>query len=277
MKERLQPDEALRQIPGWERRSAELRTFEGGLTNRTFKVDSDGESFVLRLESEQSIHFRLDRETEARIVKNAADAGLTPELLFADHEAGITLTRFVPGEVWAAHKFEDAANIDAYAETLRKVHALPPCGVTLDAVAVIRKYAMSLAGIPAMRGVIALCERVAQEIPQSEQVVCCHNDLVASNIIETPELMFLDWEYACDNDPLYDLACTIGYHDLSNSQVRALLSAYAGGATPELHEQLQRQIRLFDAIQCLWYATRQTVAPDAKHRRRIEFLQERIV
>lgn len=272
----MQPDDALRRIPGWESRSAELRPFEGGLTNRTFKVDSEGESFVLRLESVQSMHFRLDRETEARIVKNAADAGLTPELLYADHERGITLTRFVPGEVWAAHKFEGPTNIDAFAATLRKVHALPRCGVTLDPVAVVRKYATSLAGLPEMRGVIALCERVAQEIPLSDNVVCCHNDLVASNIIETPDLMFLDWEYACDNDPLYDLACTIGYHDLTNKQVHVLLSAYAGEATGEMHEKLQRQIRLFDAIQCLWYATRQTVAPNAKHRRRVEFLQERI-
>lgn len=272
----LQPDVALRQIPGWERRPAEIREYEGGLTNRTFKVDSEGESFALRVDSEQSILFRLDRETETRIVRHAAAAGLTPELVYSDPQAGIALTRFVQGEVWAKHKFEDIRNIEKFAAGLRAVHALPLSGVVLDPVAVVHKYATSLAGVAEMRGIISLCEQVAHEVPLTGPLVCAHNDLVASNIIETPDLMFLDWEYACDNDPLYDLACTIAYHDLTNLQVSALLTAYAGSNTPELQEKLRRQIRLFDAIQCLWYATRQMVAPDAKHRRRIEFLHQRI-
>jgi len=159
---------------------------------------------------------------------------------------------------------------------LRKVHALPLCGVELDPVAVIEKYGESLVGVAEMRGVIALCGRVAAEIPLIGDLACCHNDIVASNIIETPDLMLLDWEYACDNDPFYDLACTIAYHDLTNKQVDRLLGSYTGATSPEVVEKLQRQIRLFDAIQCLWYATRQAVAPDAQHRRRIEFLQERI-
>lgn len=276
MTELLEPEDALVRIPGWEDRKASIRVLEGGLTNRTFKVDSEGGSFVLRLDSEQSIHFRLDRETEARIVRNAAAAGLAPEVLFSDPHAGITLTCFVRGEIWAKHKFEDPTNMENFAAMLRRVHDLPVCGVTLDSVAVIEKYGESLASVPEMRGVISLCKRVAEEIPASEQVVCCHNDIVASNIIETPALMLLDWEYACDNDPFYDLACVIAYHDLRNKQVDRLLAAYAGATSAELVEKLQRQIRLFDAIQCLWYATRQLVAPTAMHRRRIEFLQERI-
>ena len=272
----LTPEDALSRIPGWKNRAATVQELEGGLTNRTYKVDSEGESFALRLDSEQSIHFRLDRETEARIIRNAAAAGLTADVLYADPQAGISLSRFVPGEIWSRQKFEDNDNIDAFASLLRKVHELPLCGVPLEPVAVVQKYAESLAGVDELRGVVALCQRVASEIPVSQKLSCCHNDIVASNIIATPDLMLLDWEYACDNDPLYDLACTIGYHDLSDTQARYLLSAYAGGATPELYENLQTQMLLFDAIQALWYATRQLVAPDAKHRRRIEFLQARM-
>ena len=42
-------------------------------------------------------------------------------------------------------------------------------------------------------------------VPPPRAPCCCHNDLVVGNIIAAPEIRFLDWEYACDNDPFFDL------------------------------------------------------------------------
>jgi thiamine kinase-like enzyme len=99
---------------------------------------------------------------------------------------------------------------------------------------------------------------------------------VAANIIGSRALKLIDWEYARDNDPLFDLASAIGFHNLDDARQQMLLSAYAGGADSELNERLAEQVRVFDAIQWLWLATRHLASPHREQARRLEELQMRI-
>ena len=95
-------------------------------------------------------------------------------------------------------------------------------------------------------------------------------------MIDDGGLKLIDWEYACDNDPLFDLAVTIGFHDLDRGRRDILLNAYAGSGAAEYQEQLDEQIRAYDATQWLWFAARQLVAPGRAQARRLEELQQRI-
>ena len=90
------------------------------------------------------------------------------------------------------------------------------------------------------------------------------------------KLNLIDWEYACDNDPLFDLASAIGFHNLDERRQQVFLDAYAGGADSELRERLARQLRIYDAIQWLWLANRQLASPRSEQARRLEELQQRI-
>jgi len=120
------------------------------------------------------------------------------------------------------------------------------------------------------------CRALLRKIPTPELLRCCHNDVVAGNIIEHAGLKLLDWEYACDNDPMFDLASVIGFHDFDAQQTDTLFSAYAGGANPAMHENLQGQICLFDIVQWLWLAARQCASPDPGASSRLINLRRRI-
>ena len=89
--------------------------------------------------------------------------------------------------------------------------------------------------------------------------------------------LLIDWEYACDNDPLFDLASLIGYHDLDRTSSEALLSAYCGGTRPEYREQLALQIRIYDALHWLWLAVRQSISPGSAQAKRLDQLSQRIL
>jgi thiamine kinase-like enzyme len=93
-------------------------------------------------------------------------------------------------------------------------------------------------------------------MPLSNNICCCHNDLVAANIIATPELRFLDWEYACDNDPLFDFATVVAHHNLSSARMDYLLNAYFNGDGQRWREHLARQTKLYEALLWLWEAAR---------------------
>jgi thiamine kinase-like enzyme len=100
--------------------------------------------------------------------------------------------------------------------------------------------------------------------------------VVAANIVGTSSLKLLDWEYACDNDPYFDLASLVAYHDLGSKHVGMLLDSYAGGRNPEAKERLQLQLRIYDAIQWLWLAAKHVVDPSCDHRARLEQLRHRL-
>ncbi len=87
-------------------------------------------------------------------------------------------------------------------------------------------------------------------------VRCCHNDLVAENIVSANGVKFLDFEYASDNDPLFDLAVIVEHHSLSDSAERKLLDAYFGTEASDRHRELAAQRRVYAALSWLWERSR---------------------
>jgi len=276
MSNTMTPIEALSGIPGWDIDDVSCTEIKGGLTNKSYLVERGTETFVLRLNAEHTMVFNLDRVSEIEIVKRAADAGLAPEVLFADVQSGVLFCRYIPGQAWDASDLDEDENLEALATLLRKVHNLLPSGVEFDPNSVASRYANNLETRPGLHAFASRCEQIISNMPAIPEYRCCHNDVVAANIIADPDLKLLDWEYACDNDPMFDLASLIGYHNLGDDRQSVLLSAYAGGKDPELEERLSIQIRLYDAIQWLWLANRQMITRSSAQAARLEDLQQRI-
>lgn len=272
----LTPHEALSRIPGWDARDVAWRELPGGLTNRTYRLKRRGRSYVLRLDSEHTAAFDLDRARELAVLENAAARELAPAVEFADTGAGILLSDFVDADPWQASDLQDEARLEALAGLLRRVHALPSCGAGFDASGIAERYLRNLSSQPALHAFGRRCVEIVATQASSGERRCCHNDVVAENIIGFPAPVLIDWEYACDNDPLFDLASLIAYHDLGAAETRLLLSTYSGGSDPAMAERLQAQIRIYDALQWLWFANRHAITPAAGHRARLETLRGRI-
>lgn len=272
----MSPAEALSRIPGWGSDPAECRELKGGLTNRSYRIERGDDTFVLRLDAAHTAAFNLDRVSEIRILKHAAAAGLAPELVFADTDSGILLSRYVPGQTWDVSELDNDRNLEALAQLLRKVHQLPASGIKFDPNAVATRYTKSLEARPGLHAFASRCQQVIAGVSAYGEFRCCHNDVVAANVIADPDLKLLDWEYACDNEPMFDLASLVGFHNLRSDRQSVLVDAYAGGRNSESLERLEIQIRLYDAIQWLWLANRQIITQSPAQAARLEELQQRI-
>ena len=276
MSELLTARDAIARIPGWDPGQVRIETLYGGLTNRIFRVTRGRKAFVLRLDAAHTQSFNLDRRIETAIMRAAAAAGLAPAIVHADAAAGIMLSEYLHGKVWSLPDLYDTANLDAVGDLLRRVHALPLSGVRLDTQAVAHRYTTSLQDSPDLQSVALRCQAVIADLPATTKFCCCHNDVIAENIIATPQLKLLDWEYACDNHPLFDLASLVGFHQLGPVKAGALLDAYAGGADGELRERLAQQVRVYDAIHWLWLANRQLLSHDRRQAAKLQELQQRL-
>jgi thiamine kinase len=276
MTAQLNAVDALAMVPGWDPETAIIEELSGGLTNRVYHVRSSDQECVLRLHSDSDETFNPDRSCELAILETAGKAGIAPAILYADSDAGILVTEYLHGTPWQDSDLESSENLEALAELLKTVHALPSSCSRVDLTAIAEKYEKNLQKYHGLHAFASNCVRIISESPQHENVACCHNDIVAANIIDAGALKLIDWEYARDNDPMFDLASLIGFHNLDKGRQQVLLSAYAGGAESELKDRLAEQVRVFDAIQWLWLATRHLVSPHTEQARRLEELRQRI-
>jgi len=276
MTQYLNAFEALALVPDWDPASFEIEELKGGLTNRTYYLRRGDEEYVLRLDAEEAGFFRFDRTSELSILGVASKAELAPQVIYADRDSGVLITTFLPGRVWEESDLKLNRNLEALAQLLRGVHALPLCGNRINVLSVARNYETYLEKRHGLHAFANRCVEVIDRVPVHEEAVCCHNDIVAANVIEGSGLRLIDWEFACDNDPMFDLASAIGFHNLDAQSADVLLDAYAGGADSELKERLVQQIRVYDAIQWLWLASRHLVFPSRAQSRRLEELQQRI-
>lgn len=250
------PAAVLAAIPGW--RGASYRELPGGLTNRTLLVEKGDRRAVLKIDPAPRTPPYNSRQAEARIQEQAAALGRASRVLYVRDT--VLLAEWAEGQVWTRARFEDDENLRRLAEALRSVHKLPLTGSAFDIAAAGRSYARMLDATDA-----AATERylaIVESAPGPMNLCCCHNDLVAENIISTPEIRFLDWEYACDNDPLFDLAVVVAHHGLSDRQAGLLLDAYFEGDGAPWREQFAVQVRLYAALYWLWAAANASPAQE---------------
>lgn len=234
-----------------------MEEMSGGLTNRTYRVDAGERSGVLKLDDGPRMAPLNTRCDEAYVQTSAAKAGLAARVILAD--SGFYLTEYLVGTVWNRESLNMDVNLANLAKSLRRLHALPLTGRSFDAGVAARRYIQKNTMLDS--DTVARCEKIISCMRLPHNLCCCHNDLVVENIIAMPELMFLDWEYACDNDPFFDLASVVEHHQLSDAQITVLLDSYlenyldAGCQNWRTH--LEKQRTLYLALLCLWMAARQ--------------------
>ena len=237
-------------LPEWA--DAAVSELSGGLSNRTWLLESGGRKAVLKIdESPREAPFNA-RPAEARVQTAAAELGLANRVLLATET--VYLTEYVEGVVWSTDCLGVDANIEQLARALRKLHTLPLTGRTFDAPGAARHYVRRIADPDVER--IRDCLRRIEARPLPQDLCCCHNDLVVANILNVPETRFLDWEYACDNDPFFDLATIAAHHRLTRAQCDALLDAYFDGRGSRWVDRLARQVDVYEALLYLWERSR---------------------
>jgi len=244
------PAEVLDSVEGWG--GADVSELDGGLSNRTWLVVAGDRRAVLKIDDIVRDEPYNSRPSEAQIQSIAAERELANRVLYYDDQA--LMTEFVEGTVWEPGCLERDDNIELVAGTLRRLHALPLTGRSFDSTVAARRYVTKIDNPD--KDLVTHCTRVIESMRQPHNLCCCHNDLVAANIITSPKMMFLDWEYACDNDPFFDLATIVEHHELGEAIAFRLLDAYFDGDGIRWRPKLLEQQSLYRALYWLWLASR---------------------
>lgn len=254
---------------GWEQRSFECRELSGGLNNRSFELASGAERYLLRIRPIGGGAALLAAELESRLLRAVAATGIGPALLASHAGAGILISEFLAAaRPWTAGVVRQAENIARVAPVLRRLHAvdfeLPP----FDLHAVLSRY---LAGAVTDSQAGPELEEWQRELralalwyeQRFEAVSVCHNDLVADNILDDGERLWLiDFEYAARAHPVLDLANLAAMNDLDPPARDALCAAYYGREQPPFSQrELARVVRMQRLLAYFWVLWSSRVTP----------------
>lgn len=231
----------------------------GGLTNRNYLVAQNGESFVVRLAGEGTSEY-IDRQLEEVAARSAAAAGVNAEVLFFDPTDGLMVTRLVPnartmtGELFA----QDHGAVERAAKAFLQLHTRAERFATdFKLFPMIDEYKTLLASkqatLPDGYELVQSVAESAQRALESSQapLVPSHCDPLCENFLDTGDSMYLiDYEYAGNNDPMWDLADLSVEGSFTPEMDDILLRAYFQGEVPP--DSRSRMIVLKAMVDLLW-------------------------
>ena len=208
-----------------------------GLTNLNYRI---GE-FVIRISGAGTSEY-INRRDEEVAARSAAAAGVNAEVLFFDAGDGLMVTRFVEGGVtMTPERFRaDTGAIRRAGQAMRRLHTqAEPFANDYRVFDMIDEYKALLLSrsAPMPDGY----EEVQAEAEVGRQallanpvpVVPCHCDPLCENFLDTGATTYLiDYEYAGNNDPMWDLGDFSVEAGFRPEHEAVLLEAYFGGRYP---------------------------------------------
>ena len=252
----------LSRIPMLSGRSPDDIVIErlGGLTNKNYRLTIGEERFVLRIPGEGTSEF-IDRKAEKINAAIASASGVNAETLFFDESDGLQLCRFIEGaETMNNDKFKDLGTVSRAARALHNIHTFDgQFASRFDVFTMLDDYlnilAKKNAELPEGFADIQKEAEAVREALESKPVKLapCHCDPLAENFLDTGERMFMvDWEYAGNNDPMWDLGDLSIESGFTPEQDAVMMEAYFKGPAPA--SQFGRMVIYKAMCDLLWSA-----------------------
>ena len=231
----VQLDELLEEFAVLAGRPRQLQELSGGLTNRNVKVTTAGGVYVARCADPANL-LGINRDDEYYNSHAAERAGVGAPVIDYRPDLGVLLVGFLNGVTLSNADFRRPGVIGKVASACRALHAGPRFSSDFDMFALQPQYleVVRKNGFRLPAGYLDHAEKfdqIRRVLAQTGQpTVPCHNDLLAANFIEEGERVWLiDYEYAGNNDPCFELGNIWRECRLSVGQLEELVSAYFGG------------------------------------------------
>jgi thiamine kinase-like enzyme len=251
-------DELLDQIPALAGRTL-VEELSGGLTNRNLKVVTPAGVRVVRCSRSDASLLAIDRDAEHLNTIAAATAGVGPDVIDYRPDLGVLVIDFVVGQTLTETDFADPAVLARAADACRRLQAGPPFtgdfdmfGRRDDYLATARAHGF---GLPPdyerfdpdwadLRAVLA-----ATAGPMTP----CNNDLLAGNFVDDGSRIWLiDYEYAGNNDPFFEIGNTATECEFSADQTVAYTEAFLGRSSRCLLARVRLQSLVSEYGWSLW-------------------------
>jgi thiamine kinase-like enzyme len=231
-------DDLLELVPVLAGQPRDVTELPGGLTNRNYRVRTETLDVVVRVSDPSTGLLAIDRDAEHENAVRAAATGIGAAVVDYLPGRGVLVVEYVESATWTDADVE--AKLPAAAAAVRTLHGGAAFVNRFDFFATHRRYLeiMRDKGFRMPEGYLddlATAARVESALAVApEQLVPCHNDLLAANFLEQPDggLRIIDYEYSGMNESSFELGNLVQEARLGRDALTELVTAYDGHADP---------------------------------------------
>jgi thiamine kinase-like enzyme len=251
----------------WPGATTVVTPIEAGITNRNYRVDVDGDVFVVRLAGAHTELLGIDREHEVEAGRAAAAAGAGPEVVAFIPELGCVVTRFVHGDAIADERLAEPDVLRAIVASIRAIHGCAPIAATFPVFRIVEEFRETAAerGVaipPAYDEAHAVADRIEAAFSSAPvPITTCHNDLLNANLLlDAGHVWIVDYEYAGMGDPFFDLGNFSINNGLGPDAETLLLEAYFGEVRDVHRARLALMRIVSDFREAMWGVVQQGIS-----------------
>ena len=237
---------------------AALIPMDGGITNRNFRLELRGETYVLRIGGENTNLLGIDRAREHAASAIAARLGVGAEVILADAGLDVMVTRHIPGPTLTPESASRPETVRGIVASIRRTHEgpdFPGWFSPFESAVELRRLAL-LHGVVPPAELAAAMVRLAEinrVLGRPDRPRPCHNDLLPGNFIDDGRsIRIIDWEYAAMGDPFFDLGNLAVNLSLDRDARRALLAEYFGEVRARDFARLELMRMASDMRESTW-------------------------
>lgn len=228
-------------FPGQDVSSAKIVRI-GGMSNKNFRVDFQGKSYVLRVPGNGSDGM-VERSNEEFNAMASCKLGVNPSIRYFSAKTGIKLADYINhAETLTAETIQQEENMCKIAQIYQKIHnSHIQLKNEFNIFREIEKYdvlmqkagAVMYDGWQEVRPQVMALEDYLKQL--GAELKPCHNDALYENFIKAPDgtIYLIDWEYSGMNDPMADFAALFLEADFKKENEDFFLDRYFGGHIPD--------------------------------------------
>ncbi len=248
-------------FPGKDIAQAEIQQI-GGMSNKNFRVNFEGRSYVLRVPGPGS-EGMVERCNEEFNALEGCRMGVNPEIRYFNAKTGIKLADYVDNaETLNSATIKRHDNLKKIVNIYHKIHdAHVRLKNEFNLFLEIEKYEKLLDnchghmydGWDSFKPQVMALEERLNAI--GVELCPCHNDAVAENFIKAEDgtIFLIDWEYSGMNDPMADFAALFIESEFTEEEQDYFLSKYYSNKIPDrIKERILCYEILWDTLWALW-------------------------
>jgi len=258
-------------FPGEDVSQAEVIRI-GGMSNKNFRVNFKGRSYVLRVPGNGSDGM-VERSNEEFNAIEGCKMGVNPEIRYFDAKTGIKLVDYVENaETLNAATIQRHDNLRKIAEIYHKIHdAHVRLKNEFNLFQEIEKYDKLLEKVGA--SMYEGWDEFKPKVMSLEsrlnaigiEMTPCHDDAVPENFIKAEDgtIYLIDWEYSGMNDPMADFAALFLESEFPEETQDYFLDKYFSGNVPAgIKERILCYEILWDALWAQWTVIKESCGDD---------------
>jgi thiamine kinase-like enzyme len=256
-------ENAVAKVAMWRGRPLRFERIAAGITNLNWRVilPDSGETFFLKIHGAGTESF-IDRELAHEAAVKASATGCAPALLFYDPTDGIEVYEFL-------HGYRSCGVPDIQHPTVRQnilgaykaIHRTQSLSRPKDGFAQLDQHLARLRQMGAafphdFEHLLWQRTRAEAAVRAAGMDLCaCFNDGYVFNYMVNDDLdvKIIDWEYASNNDPYWDLAMFSWENFFLDPQARReTIEIYEGSYRPAIGARVHLYLGMISIVWGLW-------------------------